>query len=581
MDVLIVVDPDANRSEYVAEMLSLWGCSFSRLVESEALAKIEGASAAVVPPGVAPDRDSAVSFVAQGGYLVLIAPSREMLQRLDMDYAAHYGDNGEVAYLRQVIPLLDAFSHCDLPVLGRRIQPIPESVEVELPAEAIVWAYLYENDQYINDRPAIWTVPVGRGRVTVFAYDLIECYRDLRQGRPRFAGWRPPGEFHCRPANLFGPDWSSQYHATALPLADFHPMLLSRLIERSVDWPVPRFWQLPGTHRSAVVISGDEDGGDPSFNEEICAFLDTLDARMVIYIIPQRTRSTREHVQQLIQAGHGFSVHPYPMSAGQSEVDPSGDFLKQIERCVTDFRERYGLQTRSVVNHRIFWTAGYADIPKLWERLGIEMDLNYGASVIARGYGFGHPPGILPISFMDEQFKRINVLQHVRAIGDDTYLSKMVFSRRATPEMFETYCEALISQALEPLGIPVGTCFHPVNYHRFAGEATRRFLLRARSHGAALMSDTEWLDFWQMRRTWRLTNRASDGSQFGFGFAGEKPSDRLSVTMPTRHDGKTISAIRIEGRQAETSAVGSFGQERTLVVLPDGVDRVELEVTYA
>ncbi len=581
MNILIVNDPEANRSDYLAEMLTLWGCACSKPVAPNALADATDAVAAIVPPSVEADLQSARSYLASGGHLILIAPRREVLQALDMDYGTQYADNGGVAYLRLVTPLLGPYSHHALPVLGRRIQPIPAAVEVALPKGAVVSAYVYENDEYLNDRPAIWTVPVGKGQVTVFAYDLVECYRNLRQGLPRHAGWRPPGEFHARPADLFGPDWSSQYAATLLPLADFHPMLLLRLIVGLADWPVPLFWQLPDAHRSAVIISGDEDAGDPSYNEEICSFLDTLDANMVIYIIPQRTDSTPEQLGQLMRRGHGFSVHPYPTVGGQSDEEATSDHLKLLEACVTTFRERYGLATRSIVNHRVLWTDRYAEIPRLWERLGVEMDVNYGASTIARGYGFGHPAGILPISFLDEGFKRIDVLQHVRAIGDDTYLADFIFSRRTTPEMFETYCDALVTQALEPLGIPVGTCFHPINYHQFASEATQRFLRRAKSHGAALMSDLQWLDFWQMRRAWRLVSVSGRESQFTYSLAGDKPSDRLSVTVPTQHRGKRIREVKIEGRQVETCSSSSFGQERSLVVLPDGADRVDLEATYA
>jgi len=581
--IAVLRDPSSDRAEYLAEMIALWGGAWCEVVEAAALCQ-QPPNVAIVPPSVTPSAEDLLRCLAGGAHLMLIAPSRELLEGIGIDYAIEYGDDDQVARLRQVWPLLGDFGHHSLPIVGRRALHVglhysDPNYAVRLPPEASVWAYMYEPGTSFTDRPAIWTLPVESGKITVFNYDVIECYRNLRQGWPRYVGWRPSHDDICRPAYLFGPDWHLKYQGVHLPLADFHPMLLLRLVEEALDFPPPRLWQLPGTSQSAIIISGDEDCCDPEYNETICSFLDTLDANMVIYIQMQGTRTIPEQLQDWMSRGHGFSVHPYPTAKGQPGRAPAGDTLALLEACAKEFEERFCLAPRAIVNHRGWW-AGYTDIPRLWERIGVQMDVNYGSSFMGRGFEaiYCWPSGVLPIRFMDEQLRRINVLQHPRAVSDDSFFSDGDKSMRLTPEVFETYGEALLTHTLKPLGTALGVCFHPANYVRYAGEAERRFLLRAKSHDAALLSDYEWLDFWLTRASWRLAQVTRTDSEAAYRFVGSQSSRQLTLSLPATHAGKTVQAVRIDGKECATFRTTHFGQERVLAQIPDGVDEAEVSV---
>ena len=79
------------------------------------------------------------------------------------------------------------------------------------------------------------------------------------------------------------------------------------------------------------------------------------------------------------------------------------------------------MMSRIVRNHRLFWT-GYAEIPRLWDRLGIEMDTNYvSGALLSRSFGayYSAPAASLPMRFMDEQWSVIDVLQQPVAASDD------------------------------------------------------------------------------------------------------------------------------------------------------------------
>jgi len=583
--VSIIKNQNNDGAEYLGQMLSMWGGACWKTIEPEALSR-EKDPMVIVPPGVEPGTDAIKSRLGEGAHIIFITPSRELLKELGIDYLIQYGDPDRIGYIRQVRPLLGTFSWYAVPIVGRRMLSIEKHYsnpdhQAHLPAQARVWAYMYEMESQNIDRPAVWTLPVGGGKITVFAYDLVECFRDLRQGRPEFADWRPAYDDICRASHLVGPDWETEYHGAQLPLADFHPMLLVRLIEQDLPVPLPRFWQLPGFAQSAILVSGDEDNGDPQCNEEICSFLDTVDGHIVIYIVIQGTHTTPEQIRRWMSRGHSFSVHPYPVIAGESGMAPSGDVLKKLEACVEEFKKRYQLPIRTIRNHRVFWK-GYTDVPRLWERLGIEMDCDYNreGSLAGRSLAgcFLTPPGALPVPFLDEKFARINVLQQPCHFGDGSINAEGTREERYTADYFETFAESLIHHALKPLGIPFSVCFHPINYHKYAQEAEQRFLRKAKSLGAILISDYDWLDFWQMRATWELTGYRHENSKVAFTFSGTAPSKNLVISLPAAYNDRERGEITVNGKNAETVPVGHFGMERILVGLPDGHNNIEMNI---
>lgn len=586
--ITILKDPTSDCAEYLGEMLSMWGLAAWEIGEPGHVATDD--RAIVVPTGVILDAEAARNWLDAGRHLVLLTPHRNTLSALGIDYGLHYGDDGGLSWLRMTEPLLHTFSHHSLPILGKRLVSTGthyanRDFEVTPPPDARVHAYMSERGMAVSDRAAIWSLPSGRGLITVFNYDLVECMRNLRQGRPRYTDWKPAFDDICRGPHLFGPEWPGQFGGAHLPLADLHPLLLVRVIENASPLPLPRLWQLPGGAPAAILVSGDEDSGDPQYNEEICSFLDGIDAHMTIYILVLGGQSTPEQLRGWMGRGHSFSVHPYPMrEASDPAMAPPGDVLGMIEACVSDFKARYNLPVRSIRNHRAYWT-GYTAVPELWAKLGVEMDANYCGSFSFRGFesGFAVPASSLPLNFLDTHFRMIPVLQQPVAGGDDSEFTppgKPSKSKHITPAMFEAFGEALLRDALLPLGLPWAFIFHPCNFVRFAGEQERRFLHKAKDMGAALISDIEWLDFWQARRSWRMVAMSAQGSDIAYRFAGTTGDQKLSVTWPLEHKGRTLRKITEGRRDMPLRRISHAGQSRAMVSLPEDANEAEITVSY-
>ena len=588
--ISIIRDNSSDNAEYLGQMLSLWGLACWKVIEQEKM-RYEFASTAILLADVDISLDLIKDYIAAGGHAILVTPDRKLLAGLGIDYPAHYSDDRKTSYMRMVRPLLSAFSHYSLPIVGNRMGASRchysgNCFEIMPPPGARISAYMFETDGGCNDRPAIWSIPVKTGVLTVFTYDIVECFKLLRQGRPEYANWRPDFDDICRPEYLFGPNWMKEFHSQHLPLADFHPMMLVRIIEENLSIPVPRFWQLPGFNHSAILISGDEDGAPPEYTKEQTTFLDKIGGNLTMYIMVQSTKSSLEDLQDNIDRGHSFSVHPYPICSKESESCSTDQGVAKIENCVKDFQLRYNLPTRIIRNHRLYWE-GYLDIPRLWEKLGVEMDTNYvSASLSGKDFGsfFASPAGVLPIYFLDEQNKIITVLQQPVGAMDTLEFNNgkpQSWNKQNSPEMFDAYCNALVSNILKPLGIPFAFIFHPGNFCTFAREHSQRFLLKAHEHGTALISDYDWLDFWQMRKGWKIIDFNADGSKIRYKLEGKTTTNqKLSITLPCHYNDREMREITIDGTMPRLSKITHFGEQRVLVELPGNTKEIELKINY-
>ena len=581
--IRILADRDADRGRYLGEMLSLWGVN-GWMITDDAPASDEGPIVVLVPPGVVPPRSALQSTTDSGGHLILVAPEPATCDGLDLDCEATYGDDGDLSFLRLNVPLLHSYSHHSIPVLGRRAPARGAHYQASdfrrgIPDGARILACLFDPDQGLTDRPAIWTVPRGRGSVTVLAYDAVACYRNLRQGSPACAGWRPAFDDICRPAYLFGPRWRATFQSGHLPLADFHPMLLVRLVEQLLDVPMPRFWQLPGTCRSAILVSGDEDGVGPQCTEEICSFVESLGGKFTSYILMETTSTTPDQVRSWIDRGHGFSVHPYPNVPGDFSRIVATNPIEALASCVDQFRRRFELPTPNVRNHRLYWS-GYADIPRRWNELGVAMDVNYISGTLTRSFEsyYSAPAAALPIPFADESFRIIDVLQQPVASNDDAdFGPSLPKSKCLSPESFEAYGEALLARTLEPFGLPFAYIFHQGNFATYAGEAERRFLRLAHRRSAALMSDHEWLEFWQARQRWRIGSMEATDQGWRYRLEGARGAHPVSVSLPVNWRERPLTRVEVDGASVEPPQIDHFGEQRILIQLPEGADEVVVD----
>ncbi len=577
MNVYVLKNSVNDSAEYIAEMVSLWAGNIAATIDLSELPQRK--CTIIVPSGVEIDSEVTGKHLEAGSHIILVAPNADTMKSFGVNSSFDYADDGSLSHLRLVQPLLHTFSHQAIPLLGQRIG-LDGCSESELSSETQIWAYMYENSPKFSNRPAIWTMSIGKGKLTVFTYDLVECYRNLRQGLPQNADKWKLMEHNYKASYLFGEDWSEKFESNNLPLADFHPMLLLNVIEKFQQIPQPRLWQLPGFNQSAILISGDEDVSPPEEHEEICSFLNTLGANMTIYMMPWRTQCEKEHLKPWMDDGHSFSVHPYPTLDWSHPNDSFAEYKEHLIETVKKFKRKFDLPVRCLRNHKLYWS-GYTDLPELWQKLGIEMDCNYGYGAVPSSCSsfFSVPAASLPVSFLDSEFHRIDVLQQPCHLGDDAaFFLGSEYSLKLSPELIEAYAESLLEDTLKPLGTVFAVCFHPGNFARFAKEAEKKFLKKAKAKGAALISDVQWLDFWKIRSKWKLVDTKQSYQQIEFTYQGKSKSCDLSLSLPDSYDGRDILEIKVGGKDAAILKIKHFGQERVLVALPDGVNKTTVTI---
>jgi hypothetical protein len=127
-------------------------------------------------------------------------------------------------------------------------------------------ATLYSNATTATTFPAVTSRNVGSngGQAIAFTFDLSRSIVYTRQGNLEWEGMSRDGQSGpIRSDNLFfggsEPDWVN-LNKVAIPQADEQQRLLANIILQGNlhRKPLPRFWYLPGDHKAAIVMTGDD-----------------------------------------------------------------------------------------------------------------------------------------------------------------------------------------------------------------------------------------------------------------------------------------------------------------------------------
>lgn len=132
-------------------------------------------------------------------------------------------------------------------------------------------ATLYSNATTATTFPAVTSRNVGSngGQAIAFTFDLPRSIVYTRQGNPEWEGMSRDGQNGpIRSDNLFfggvGIDDWVNLKKVAIPQADEQQRLLGNIILQGNlhRKPLPRFWYLPGDHKAAIVMTGDDHGNN-------------------------------------------------------------------------------------------------------------------------------------------------------------------------------------------------------------------------------------------------------------------------------------------------------------------------------
>ncbi len=261
------------------------------------------------------------SWVTAGGNLAAMRPDKKLASLLGLTDASSTRNN---QYM-----LVDTASGPGTGIVNETIQFKGTADNYTLNGATAV-ANLYSDASTSTSNPAATTRSVGSngGTAMAFTYDLAKSVIAQHQGNQAWAGQDRDGSGMARTNDLFfgartgdiQPDWVD-LNKLHIPQADEQQRLLANMLTSSTKdkKPLPRFWYLPGGHKAAVVMAGDDHGLGNDGTERVlnnwlnesatnCSVLDWECVRASHYVY-QTAALTNARAVQYNRLGHEVGVH--------------------------------------------------------------------------------------------------------------------------------------------------------------------------------------------------------------------------------------------------------------------------------
>ncbi len=211
-----------------------------------------------------------------------------------------------------------------------------------------------------------WSRGKGAPSTVLLGLDVVEEIVRYRQGDParadqnRAATGETPQQPE-RPHYLHEGQILPGYAST--PWADRLGFLIAELCSRLTG--VPLLEVLPGGANGAIILTGDD---DQAFLENYDRQLRMIGGLPITYFLHHLTGHTRETIARM-PGNVTYGFHP-------DALDNPSDYDNLCERQCEVVRQIVPGPLRVVRNHG-FLHNGYLGHLKVWEKLGLEMDVNY------------------------------------------------------------------------------------------------------------------------------------------------------------------------------------------------------------
>ncbi|MGQ0830636.1 MAG: hypothetical protein ACT4OV_03065 [Microthrixaceae bacterium] len=366
---------------------------------------------------------------------------------------------------------------------------------------AVAVAALVEHDGSSRRAPAVTRFQATeRGGVAfAFAYDLARSVVYTRQGNPSWAGQNRDGDLVVRSNDLFfggahhdaQPDWVDR-DLRDLPQADEQQRLLVNILhELSRDRPLARFWYLPRGLRAAVVMTGDDHGGNGTSDRfDEYRQIDPVDGsaehwgcvRATSYVVPE-TPLTDAAAAELVRQGFEISVH---VTTEDDRFTP-GSLHRDLRRELKAFRRRFP-SLPAPVSHRahcVPWS-DWSTLPEVERVHGIRLDTNYyyfPATWVEDRPGLFTGSG-LPMRFATVEGDVIDCYQAVTQLTDES------------AQTYPTTIETLLDRAIDPDG-HVAVLTANMHTDLAASNGADAIVVAARARGVPVISAAQllrWID---------------------------------------------------------------------------------------
>lgn|GEM_PF-1049809 len=272
---ILVITDSSTSSKYYTEILRTEGMNY---YASKDISQVDAATLAAYKVVVMaemtlsqPQADMLGTWVNGGGNLIAMRPDAKLAGLLGLTAAGTTRSN---QYM-----LINTASAPGTGLVNETIQFKGTADNYSLNGASAI-ASFYSDAATATSNPAVTTKSVGAkgGTAVAFAYDLAKSVIRMHQGNQAWAGQSRDGDGAARANDLFfgnmsgdsQPDWVdlNKFH---IPQADEQQRLLANVIIESAKdkQPMPRFWYMPGSYKTALVMAGDDHGLDNATGTEI------------------------------------------------------------------------------------------------------------------------------------------------------------------------------------------------------------------------------------------------------------------------------------------------------------------------
>jgi hypothetical protein len=492
-------------------------------------------------------------YVQLGGRLVAIRPQRQLADLLGLSAVSTMTDR---AYVRAG--------------QGSRIGAgVPnEPIQTHVPADNYLGeadetsiAQLYGDATSPSSYPAIMHRRHGDGQVVIFAYDLAHAVSRIRQGDPDRVGGR---------GMALGPQARNQdllvgytdplcWH---LPQADLHAMLLGNAINLLSRHPQPRLWYFPTPEiRSVLILDSDDDWSKPEHFDALIEGVERHGGHITIYLMlsPNRpTVVTPVQVADWRDRGHSFGVHHDAYDPVYADADEEEALEDAVRTQHAAFQDQFGGLPATNRNHCGAWT-GYVDLPRLYEELGIGMDLNTISHGHAAWLTYLNGSG-RPMRFVDLDGTIFDVFQQLTQAYDDLSVQGRL---SADPAGEAAATRKLMVDRITTYFSPLSMLSHPVSFYNYSQEYQERSWAFARELGMPIWSAAEWAEFVRDRDSARIHDVRWSDTELRLTVTGRSPQGNLTLMLPVINS--DLGEVRVDDSVVEVVGQAAFGWDYALV----------------
>jgi hypothetical protein len=421
-------------------------------------------------------------------------------------------------------------------------------------------ATLYSNASTPTSSPAVTLSSAGAGQAAAFTYDLARSVVLLRQGNPAWSGqdrdgFVDPGSgtTEIRANDLFygnalfdpEPDWVN-LDKVQIPQADEQQRLLVNLIEQMNlnHKPLPRFWYLPSGFKAAVIMTGDDHGGNgtqPRFDTYIaespanCSVNDWTCVRATSYIFPNNV--TIPNYQDYVSQGFEIANHTDNVPTCTTFTPASLDAA--ITTQLAEMAQKFPSNPPSKTNrtHCVLWS-DYDSEPTILLNHGIRLDTSYyywpdlwvqGRPGMFTGSG-------MPMRYADRNGNTIDVYQATTQFPDETTWN------------FPADIDRLLNNADGPQGF-YGVFTANMHTDNWTDPESDAIVASAQAHGAPIIAAQQMLTWLDGRNSSTLSKISWAANTLSFTVTAASGVRNLEVMVPTNSASAsaTLTGITLAG----------------------------------